>query len=262
MKKVILNILFFGYYCVHSQTIMMNSFYGDSIPAAELCPTSEEAFTDMKVNKLIDDILSIYNLKNRFITIPCASIPNCQAVYFEAKPYILYNSLFLEEVKRLNFSEKEIVTNDRNWEVLTILAHELGHHFYNQLNSPPPAASNQSLELEADEYAGMVIYVLGGNLSQAQLAYRNLAENPTYTHPGKNDPFDAIIRGLKNGDSRSTKGRMLVVSNNEPLAPEKKSVIFKSVVIEDQIWMAENLNVDHFLNGVLVPEIQDADSFR
>ncbi len=37
---------------------------------------------------------------------------------------------------------------------------------------------------------------------------------------------------------------------------------FKSVKIGDQEWMAENLNVDHYVNGDIIPQVQDFDKWN
>jgi uncharacterized protein (TIGR02145 family) len=38
---------------------------------------------------------------------------------------------------------------------------------------------------------------------------------------------------------------------------EKKTEQFKTVHIGDQVWMAKNLNVDHYRNGDPIPEVKD-----
>jgi len=186
-----------------AQTRAGHSFSGASTAAAAaLCPQTRGAFTDELVNRLIDEVLRISNLRNRFIVMPCSGIPNCQAVYFEGKPYILYNAAFLEEVKRLSFSGKDLPVADRNWEALTILTHELGHHFNNHLNNPPPDATSQQLELEADEFAGYTIHQLGGTLPQAQAAFLKVPAQATYTHPGRDARLTAVAKGWNEAATR------------------------------------------------------------
>lgn len=199
-----------------SQTRLGNTFSGGTNAAVALCPQSKGAFTDELVNRLIDEVLRISNLRNRFIVMPCPSIPNCQAIYFEGKPYILYNAAFLEEVKRLNFSEKDLPVPERKWEALTILTHELGHHFNNHLNNPPPDATNQQLELEADEFAGYTIYMMGGTLSQAQAAFKGLSTESSYTHPGREARMAAVAKGWKDAARRFESKSMVVVRDPDP----------------------------------------------
>jgi len=187
-----------------AQTNLGYSFNSNGTAATRLCPETKNAMTDGKVNELIDKILAVTNLKNRFIILPCSNISNCQAIYYEGKPYILYNASFLEELKRMSFSEKEIVVSNKNWEALTVLTHEIGHHFNNHLNNPPPGVSSWQLELEADEFAGSVISRLGGSLKDAQTAYMNEPNTGSYTHPSRSDRFAAIAKGWNNEQSRKS----------------------------------------------------------
>jgi hypothetical protein len=44
----------------------------------------------------------------------------------------------------------------------------------------------------------------------------------------------------------------------------KKSseIAFKSVKIGNQEWMSDNLNVDHFRNGDIIPEVKSKDDWK
>jgi hypothetical protein len=185
-----------------AQTNLGYSFNSNGTAATRLCPETKNAMSDGKVNELIDKVLAVSNLKNRFIVLPCSNISNCQAIYYEGKPYILYNASFLEELKRMSFSEKDIVVSNKNWEALTVLTHEIGHHFNNHLNNPPPGVSFWQLELEADEFAGSVISRLGGSLKDAQAAYMNEPNTGSYTHPSRSDRLASIAKGWYNEQSR------------------------------------------------------------
>jgi hypothetical protein len=185
-----------------AQTNLGYSFNSNGTAATKLCPETKNAMSDGKVNELIDKVLAVSNLKNRFIVLPCSNISNCQAIYYEGKPYILYNASFLEELKRMSFSEKDIVVSNKNWEALTVLTHEIGHHFNNHLNNPPPGVSFWQLELEADEFAGSIISRLGGSLKDAQTAYMNEPNTGSYTHPSRSDRLASIAKGWYNEQSR------------------------------------------------------------
>jgi hypothetical protein len=187
-----------------AQTNLGYSFNSNGTAATKLCPETKNAMTDGKVNELIDKVLAATNLKNRFIVLPCSNISNCQAIYYEGKPYILYNASFLEELKRMSFSEKDIVVSNKNWEALTVLTHEIGHHFNNHLNNPPQGVSSWQLELEADEFAGSVISRLGGSLKDAQSAYMNEPNTGSYTHPSRSERLAAIAKGWYNEQSRKS----------------------------------------------------------
>lgn len=203
-----------------AQTNTGNAFNGKTSEAVTICPESKNAFSDNDVINLIDEITRISNLQNRFIVQSCPGIDNCQAVYYDGKPYILYNAAFLSEVKRLSFSDKQLVTTDKNWEALAILAHELAHHFNQHLNNPPPGITARQLELEADEYAGSVLYQIGATLQQAQLAFQTVPDVETYTHPARKDRLAAVERGWQNAKKR--------FPGSGPQEPVKQAVKFIS----------------------------------
>lgn len=243
---------------INAQTNLGNTFYGSGNPATLLCPQTKAAFTDEKVNHLIVEILNVSNLKNRFIIMPCSGISNCQAIYYEGKPYILYNAAFLNEIKGLSFSEKDLVVSERNWESLTILAHELGHHFNNHLNNPPPGATPQQLELEADEFAGSTIYMLGGSLIQSQSAFKSVPVSESYTHPGRMARLAAVAKGWNDAAKRSPKSNG---GKFNPSPSNNTSEGFNSVLIGQQEWMSKNLDVVRFRNGDVIMEAKTLDEW-
>jgi uncharacterized protein (TIGR02145 family) len=256
IKLFTISFMLFIFNSVNAQTNLGNTFSGSGNPATLLCPQTRAAFTDEKVNHLIVEILNVSNLKNRFIIMPCSGISNCQAIYYEGKPYILYNAAFLNEIKGLSFSEKDLVVSERNWESITILAHELGHHFNNHLNNPPPGATAQQLELEADEFAGSTIYMLGGSLIQAQSAFKNESVSESYTHPGRMARLGAVAKGWNEASLR------FVNKGGKRTEPAIVTKNYNSVKIGAQEWMTKNLDVDRFRNGDLIPEVQGEDAFR
>ncbi len=159
------------------------------------------AYNDHDVIDLVSTICSKVNFKNRFIIASCPNISNCQATVREGKPYILYNDRFLNPVKRLEFSNEALPKQSIDWKVLTILAHEIGHHINWHLVNPEPGMTQISMELEADEFAGYAMYMMGATLRQAQLAMQNpnVSERDSYTHPGRAKRLAAIERGYKKG---------------------------------------------------------------
>ena len=255
--KLLLFVILFSK-SVNAQTNLGNTFSGSGNPATLLCPQTRAAFTDEKVNHLIVEILNVSNLKNRFIIMPCSGISNCQAIYYEGKPYILYNAAFLNEIKGLSFSEKDLVVSERNWESITILAHELGHHFNNHLNNPPPGATAQQLELEADEFAGSTIYMLGGSLIQAQSAFKNESVSESYTHPGRMARLAAVAKGWNDAAKRSPKSKG---GKFNPSPSNNISEGFNSVLIGQQEWMSKNLDVVRFRNGDVIMEAKTLDEW-
>ncbi len=176
------------------------SFDGSTIKGdPNVCPEkTKNMLNDQDVENMITQILGKLGTKNRYIVMACSQVENCQATLHDNKPYILYNPEFLNKVKRLNFSENSLPgADDKEWETLTIIAHELGHHINHHLDNPLPNAKSGDMELEADETAGFIIYLMGGSLSQAQSVYynSNVSIEGNYLYPPRKQRLEAIAKG-------------------------------------------------------------------
>lgn len=204
---------------------MLNAFYisaqnkkGTSFNGSAndvICPPSANYMSSKDVENLITQMLEKVGLKNRYIIMSCTQVENCQATVQDGKPYILYNPQFLNRVKSLNFSTSDLPTSvDKDWETLTILAHELGHHINYHLTNPLPDATQRDMEKEADETAGFLIYLLHGSLGQAQKAYynANVSVTGSYLYPPRSERLAAVAKGYNhakelypNGGSSNSK---------------------------------------------------------
>lgn len=256
------------------QTKPGTTFSGSNGKDLEVCAASAGNFVSEKqVEYMITDMLAKVGARNRYIIVNCTQVENCQAFLFRGKPYILYNPNFLGQVKKLNFSSAALPdATDKDWETLTILAHELGHHINNHLLNPLPDATQIDMELEADETAGFIIYLLGGTLQQAQLAYNSLSEKSSYTHPGRSKRLEAVEKGWNDAEQKYP--RSVVVNNipDKPISPginndvntvnDKDGNIYKTVKIGQQVWMQSNLDVSKFRDGKAILEVASIEELQ
>lgn len=51
------------------------------------------------------------------------------------------------------------------------------------------------------------------------------------------------------------------VVNSVSQVTDKDGNVYKTVIIEKQEWMSENLNVEHYRNGDVIPQVQDNDQW-
>jgi hypothetical protein len=208
MKKILIIALIFCAHVIHAQNKAGTTFDGSFKGDPNVCPKNLNLKTSADVENMITHILEKIGIRNRYIIMDCPQVENCQAILYDGKPYILYNAQFLNRVHRLNFTSADLPgADDNDWETLTILAHELGHHINNHLINPLPGATQIDMELEADETAGFIIYLLGGSLDQAQLAYHNkdITENGSYTHPPRKQRLDAVANGWNKASTNYVK---------------------------------------------------------
>ncbi|MEZ4631151.1 MAG: SUMF1/EgtB/PvdO family nonheme iron enzyme [Deinococcales bacterium] len=101
----------------------------------------------------------------------------------EGHAFIIYGVDFIAEVLKGG--------EEADWVLMTILAHEVGHHARShirmlQFASSLSTAEHRTFELEADEFAGYMLCKLGATEAQTQLAYQNYTSDAsTSQHPSK-----------------------------------------------------------------------------
>ncbi len=133
------------------------------------------------INTMLDSI----NWKENFTVREQNGINNAYATIMNNRRYIIYDNDFLENL--------DGVANTR-WASISVLAHEMGHHYRNHLvdsrGSTPPK------EIEADYFSGYVMAKLGASMEEAIQGMSIIASpRASASHPAKNDRLDAIAKG-------------------------------------------------------------------
>ena len=240
---------------LNGQTKGLSNFYGNSQMGEDICVRSGNYTNDVSVERLVAQIVEKFGTKNAFLIIPCDRTPNAQATIDQnGRPYILYNPEFLKSVKSLNFTTTSIPTNVTNWETLTILAHEIAHHLNYHLVNPHPDATFRSMELEADETAGFILYKLGATLEETQRAMKSssVSIEGSYTHPPRAQRLDAIRKGWEKARSANPAPTPTPIPTPTPVANKLTDIDgnqYNVIKIGNQIWMKENLKVSKYRNG-------------
>lgn len=119
-----------------------------------------------------------------------SGVDNAMAIMCDQERYILYNPDYLNDI------------NDRTgtgWADMVVLAHEIGHHL--QGHTLRSIRSNPQIELEADEFAGFVLFNMGASIEDLQMAYSGMSDYGSATHPGRLARIEAITRGWSKADS-------------------------------------------------------------
>lgn len=173
---------------------------------------------------VVDRIVSSVGLPAPFIICETTD-PNANAfaIVDGGKRYIAYSKDFMSQLK--------VSTGAAYWSLLSIMAHEVGHHFSFHTYDNTEAHKG---ELEADLFSGFIVAKLGAKLDDAQAAMKKVATpQDTPTHPGLARRLAAIEAGWNRGTSNGT-------PNARP-APDRAAT--QSAVARIEKW------ADHFVDG-------------
>lgn len=163
--------------------------------------------------QIAERIIDVVGLRANFDIRP-ANIENAAAVVYGGKRYVLFNPTFINNL---------IKTTGTEWAAISVLAHEVGHHLNG--HTVTGSGSQQTSELEADEFSGFVLRKMGASLAQAQAAMQTLASaRASRTHPAKYDRLAAIQQGWSHADDQLA-GRQTVRKNLEVTQPRVEPVI-------------------------------------
>lgn len=256
MKALLLSFLFIS---IGGNLFAQNKdFYGKAIDKS-ICPIQTEIVDNKDATDALNKICSAADIPNNFVVVPCPEIGNCFAVYKDGVSYILYDPKFFKRVQTFGFTEKNL-PNSVDWAALTILAHELGHHLCQHTTNLSLSSKYTpvELELQADEFAGAIMYRLGATLVQAQKAMNTngVTDKASLTHPAKKDRLDAIAKGYNKNAKRGGNNS----SNSSDIPSDGKITI---VVPQFQI-IAENVkyNMAEQMKQILVSGLQNDGTYH
>ena len=166
------------------------NFFGDS--KINLSNNSYDKITLHEVDDIIRSILMVAGLPQNFeiketTETLFASAYNAPENGKESR-WIAFNAHNLASIK----SESQT-----NWSVISILAHEIGHHLIG--HSLDNEGSRPDKELEADKYSGNILAKMGATLEEA-LSVLNLFDLPgSSTHPATYSRVAAVTEGWNDG---------------------------------------------------------------
>jgi len=91
---------------------------------------------------------------------------------------------------------------DPDWDEVTILGHEIGHHLNGDTSfTRTHGRGSWARELLADQTAGFLVARLGGTLDQATNWFRGISPRGSESHPPRDDRIEAVSRGWYRADA-------------------------------------------------------------
>ena len=179
MKRLLLSLFFFVGLFVHAQRVNQ---CGIIIPPQSLQADFQSVY---EATGFVNTMLESINWKENFTLREQNGINNAYATIIRNKRYIVYDNNFLENLDEYAGTK---------WASISVLAHEMGHHYRNHVidagGSTPPK------EIEADNFSGYVMAKLGATLDEAKAAMNKIATpRASASHPARADRLNAIEKG-------------------------------------------------------------------
>jgi hypothetical protein len=188
MKKLLLILFLFG----SSIGLMAQhtNQCGIIIPPVSLRSNFSSVY---EAGSYLDNMLGKINWQENFHVREQNGINNAYATIIRNQRYIVYDNRFLEALDHYAGTK---------WASISVLAHEMGHHYYNHvLNNTGSTPPN---ELEADYFSGYMMAKMGASLEEAKAAMGQIA-SPTASrsHPAKGDRLNSITNGWNYANGRT-----------------------------------------------------------
>lgn len=166
--------------------------YNQDMPATMQDAVISEWDDDTGLLPIIERLQSAAEIDKRNFTILVTKtkINNAFAITIKGKDYIVVDVDFLEHVNEKGRS---------NWCAISILAHEIGHHYYGHTVQKGQQDRHKN-ELSADYFSGLILARLGCSKESAAAAIRSMGtEKDTDSHPNKHKRIESITQGWEAG---------------------------------------------------------------
>jgi len=158
---------------------------------------------------IVKEMLNTINWQENFRLREQNGMQNAYATIINNARWIVYDNDFLEDIDAFTKTK---------WASISIMAHEVGHHYYNHVVSN--TGSTIPKELEADAFSGYVMAMLGATKEQSVAAITAIAsDRASSTHPGKADRVNAISLGWDKALTVSTDKKPPVINPTTPSTP-------------------------------------------
>ncbi len=156
---------------------------GFKIPPRSLLRSNFQSVYEAR--EIVQGMLDTIKWKENFTLREQNGINNAYATIIRNQRWIIYDNDFLENLDAYAATK---------WASISVMAHEMGHHYYNHVVSGQ--GSTIPTEIQADYFSGYIMARLGATLAQSVAAMQTIAtDRASTTHPAKKDRIDAITRG-------------------------------------------------------------------
>jgi hypothetical protein len=140
-----------------------------------------------EAQQIVNELLASSGLSASSFVLKESNCSNALATTVDGVRFILYNPDFLRKFKQ------DAATK---WAAYGALAHEIGHHLNGHNLSETNPTLRRQYELEADKFAGNLLFHLHATVDEAQAGIKTIPlEGQTATHPSKSARLVATTNG-------------------------------------------------------------------
>lgn len=162
-----------------------------------------------EAKQVVNTMLDVIQWKENFNLKEQNGIQNAYATISNNQRWIVYDNNFLEDID--SYAKTK-------WASISIMAHEMGHHYYNHVVNGK--GSTVPTEIEADAFSGYMMQKEGATLEQALAAMKAIGtDRETSTHPAKADRLTAITRGWNAAKANTTASTANTGASTPPPPP-------------------------------------------
>ena len=214
-----------------------------------------------EAKQIVERIMKVNVLPQNFV-IKSADCHNALATTIGKQRYILYSTSFLENFKK---------DANTKWAAYCVLAHEIGHHLSNHDLDETDPGVRKRYELEADRFAGGILFRMGATLEEAQAGINTFSlDNNSTTHPPKRARMEALAVGWKQaeemaGAAENTAGSTTADSDEKKLYEQARAEKdpYKAIDLLDQAIELKEDYADAYLErGIRKIDIESVDEIR
>lgn len=165
---------------------LLCKYYSCSYSAASSPAYVTTFAASSEAQTVVDDILNtVAGMARGFEVREASILDNAAAAICDDQRYIFYNQNFIQSIIRGTGSY---------WSAVSIMAHEIGHHYHG--HTLDDRGSYPKVELEADHFSGFVLQKMDATLQEARAAMKIVADpSGSDTHPGRESRLAAIEEG-------------------------------------------------------------------
>ncbi|MBY0478511.1 MAG: hypothetical protein K2Q24_12760 [Chitinophagaceae bacterium] len=183
MRKLIVLLFLLFAFNSYAQQKRMNQC-GFIIPDNVMIPPNRFASV-YEARDILQNMLDTLVWRENFMIREENGINNAYATILNGRRWIIYDNTFLEKLDYITATK---------WASISVLAHELGHHYKNHVVDA--VGSTPSKELEADFVSGFIMAKFGASVNEAKAAMSKIASDyGSSSHPPKNERLNAIGQG-------------------------------------------------------------------